>query len=789
MPAVTIVVPIFNDEAWISDALTSCIQQTLEDIEIICVDDASADNSAAIVKEFQARDPRIRLIHKSKNQSAFRARRDGIAQARSPFVLFLDGDDALAPRAAELASNMAIRSGADVVGFGVDVVTDDGQKAPRFARSLQPVYDELYGPEIVPSLFPVGKPAQGHVWRYLFGTHLVRAAYEGLDEDLEFYRTNDLPLAFLALAHATKYVSTKEHLYRYSFRRGTSGQRVQDLDVFRFYLSGVDSVESIANSVDALSDSEDSPLVESFRNARLSIIGNLLLYCVQKASPEIQGRCLALLEERVGSADAIRAAAWFFPDALPLMAENTVKEPSLQRKVQNVLITTGNLRTGGVQGVVAAQAQYLVDAGFRVTVAVFSTEPAVYELPEGVTLVRLDGPERGKRVDSWLDVCRRYSVDAVIDHHLLYNNYWPFLVLASHALNIPTFGWLHNFALRPIFDLDTRSQFLMRYLPLLQQVVVLSAVDVAYWKLLGLSHVAYLPNPPSPLIANGATQSVLRSLPEEGPVKLVWWGRLQQATKQVDELVRLAGALRDLGVDFHLTIIGPDSQDRTAAELAAQAEALGVVSEVSIDGPLHGEALLQAVADAHVFVSTSLIEGYPLALVEAQSLGLPVVMYELPWLEILADNGGISMVEQGHLFDLAQRIAEIVKHPTEYTALSEGSVRASRRIEQLDFPNLYQRLLRGELPSEYSPEPTTRDTRILLQWAVRYSERSAWMVTQAEQRRERELKQVRGEYDAVCKREARLKRQLAAIRGSASFRIGRALTLLPRRLRHLITRL
>ncbi|WP_448232020.1 glycosyltransferase family 2 protein [Microbacterium lacticum] len=97
-------------------------------------DDASTDATAGIIEQVALSDPRVRLVHHDDNRTAFQARRTGILTARGEYVLFLDGDDELAPRAAEVARGRAQESGADVVGFGVDVVERDGRTGGTYER-------------------------------------------------------------------------------------------------------------------------------------------------------------------------------------------------------------------------------------------------------------------------------------------------------------------------------------------------------------------------------------------------------------------------------------------------------------------------------------------------------------------------------------------------------------------------------------------------------------------------------------------------------------------------------
>src|SRR5690606_25337842 len=129
----------------------------------------------------------------------------------------------------------------------------------------------------------------------------------------------------------------------------------------------------------------------------------------------------------------------------------------------------------------------------------------------------------------------------------------------------------------------------------------------------------YLPNPPSPLLLEAPSGSSTRRRRSDRQLELVWWGRLDERTKRVGELVAVAVQLQLLGVDFRLRIIGPDWKDMTRARLNAIAREHGVSNRVKAIGPLYGDDLMAAIDSSDVFVNTSAVEGYPLTFPEAQS--------------------------------------------------------------------------------------------------------------------------------------------------------------------------
>ncbi|MEV8360059.1 glycosyltransferase [Microbacterium sp. NPDC076895] len=753
-PLVSIVIPMFNDQEYVATAIQSCLQQTVSDIEVICVDDASTDATCELVESIVELDSRVRLIRQDSNRSAFQARRVGVMAARADHVLFLDGDDELKPEAVEITTRLADAAGADVVGFGVEGVFP-AQVSGSFVKQLQPKHRRLDGENIAPALFPEGDIVQGQLWRYLWATGLLQSAYAALAEDLSFPRANDIPISFLALAMAQRYVSTEARLYRYFWRRGASGRDVESLEDFEFYLGALDSIAAIGDAVGDLAKIRQDPatILRPYQTARLSIIQSILRYCAPMQATELQESCYASLHAKARPSEIVLAAAWFYRGALPFLAQHSERVHGLDSSVKRVMIVTGNLKSGGAQGVVISQARHLVDAGFNVVIAARTLRDAIHTPPSGVELVEISGGAMPEKLDTYLKLCREHQVDAIIDHWVLYNDDFPFFALAARTLGIPTIGWIHNFALRPVFDFNTRIQHLSRYLGTLARVVVLSHTDVAFWKLQGISDVVYLPNPPSPLLASLPHRTVPREAPV-GPIRLFWWGRLQQHTKRVRSLVDVAAALRKSGVEFSLTVIGPDSPDLHADQLFKYAEELGVSDALTLTGPLQGSELLDALNSADVYVSTSAIEGYPLALTEAQVLGLPVVMFELPWLAVAEANRGILTAPQGDHLALATQIAHLSNDRDAYALHSAASLAAGHDAISHDFDALYRQLLTSELPSEHSPEATLEDAQMLLRLAIYFSEQNVG-------REARSKSKISQERDAERKEVRRLSRELA----------------------------
>lgn len=113
MTKLSIIVPVYNVEKYLPKCLESLIKQTLNDIEIICVNDGSMDNSLAILKEFASRDSRIRIID-NQHQGVAKTRNTGIEQSTGEYIGFVDSDDYIDIDFFEKLYNSATKSNSDI---------------------------------------------------------------------------------------------------------------------------------------------------------------------------------------------------------------------------------------------------------------------------------------------------------------------------------------------------------------------------------------------------------------------------------------------------------------------------------------------------------------------------------------------------------------------------------------------------------------------------------------------------------------------------------------------------
>lgn len=132
-PLVSIIVPIYNVEQYLPACLDSLVNQTLHDIEIICVNDGSPDDSAVIVRNYMKEDCRIQLVEQ-ENKGLSGARNSGIEVAKGKYVYFMDSDDILEPKAMEMCHKIAEETLVDIISFDALPFWDNGYEGKHIAQ-------------------------------------------------------------------------------------------------------------------------------------------------------------------------------------------------------------------------------------------------------------------------------------------------------------------------------------------------------------------------------------------------------------------------------------------------------------------------------------------------------------------------------------------------------------------------------------------------------------------------------------------------------------------------------
>lgn len=219
-PLVSVIVPAYNAGSTIEPTIKALASQTLDNIEIICVNDGSVDNTGAVLTRFAEKDPRIKLIE-TVNQGSFKAREEGIRSASGRFIGFCDADDIPLPDMYESLYKNAISNDSDI--------------------AICPYFREKNGivlsTEMVKQNRQTLKASSESGWLIAVNTALWNKIYkrEVLTEHIELSnppKIGEDALFFLSIAPNAKQISfIHEPKYRYQVQEGSAMSAVSKEEI------------------------------------------------------------------------------------------------------------------------------------------------------------------------------------------------------------------------------------------------------------------------------------------------------------------------------------------------------------------------------------------------------------------------------------------------------------------------------------------------------------------------------------------------------------------------------
>ena len=215
-PLVSVVVPVYNTETVLKACLDSLVNQTLADIEIIVVNDASTDGSMKIVESYAAADSRFRVLENSGNRNLFETRRRGFAAARGEYMATCDSDDYMPGAALERLYETARKAEADIVHGCIDLLIDgrlvDGR---RLGWHYGSPFNVSSGRSFVESFLGFGRgwSACGK----LYHRTVVKNALAELPVNRRLFLGEDLLFSFFFGLQAGRYAGCPKIVYHHRF--------------------------------------------------------------------------------------------------------------------------------------------------------------------------------------------------------------------------------------------------------------------------------------------------------------------------------------------------------------------------------------------------------------------------------------------------------------------------------------------------------------------------------------------------------------------------------------------
>lgn len=218
---------VYNTEPYLKKCLDSIVNQTLEEIEIIIVNDGSSDNGLYIIKEFESQDRRI-IVFNTENQGVSRARNLGLLNATGEYIIFIDSDDYLHPDMLRHMYDEIKATGSDMAVCNFRRVFDDYTEEEFLSmpeeRVIQTTDDNF---ELISSVIGERLCLGGCVWNKLYSTGFLRESGILFEERSKIY-AEDAFFYFKTLAHLKKICIIDKALYYYYQRSDSVSYTYKD---------------------------------------------------------------------------------------------------------------------------------------------------------------------------------------------------------------------------------------------------------------------------------------------------------------------------------------------------------------------------------------------------------------------------------------------------------------------------------------------------------------------------------------------------------------------------------
>lgn len=653
---VSIIVPIFNNEDFLEECLDSLVNQSMKEIEIICVDDASTDKSAEIIRAYAQRDSRIRSIHYESNRSASQGRKDGVLLSQGEYVLFVDGDDFLEQQTCEELYQEMEADPVDILHFGTRILNWTGMEESRIEamnRLLEPYQGRLEGSNVFEGCFREGKYGF-NLWNKLYDGTVCRKAISHI-EDGTFPKAQDKYAFFVISYFAQSYRGINKEFYTYRFGSGVTGHITLDLNTFERYCT----MGKVADAIERFADKEGLlAYTDVIKSSRMQLLNDVLANWARvKAGQRAEAFDTILQYWNVSEVIGVLASKYWYNQgviAQDVKESSSIKRVPRKEKVRTIGTHYIRLYGGGAQKVTAMLANIWQAMGYQVVMFTDCEESANdYYLAPGIERVvlpacasmrREDYKERAIILEKEI---KRRNIDVMVYHPWVSNILlWDMLVckLSGAAFIVQC----HN--VFPMLMRNFRIYFAeqTKIYQLCDAISTLSDTDRRFWSNFN-SNVYTVKNP---LFFDPAaiTPSSLQSK------NIVWIGRFSTEKHPEDALAILRKVVT-VDPEVKLYMLGEitetqrESYGRIIQEMGLEnnVELVGYLADIS---PYLGNAGLQ--------LMTSEYEGLPLALLDGMAYGLPCVMYELPYVSITQDNKAIVSVKYKDIAAAADEILNIL---------------------------------------------------------------------------------------------------------------------------------
>ncbi len=684
----SVVIPVHNREKYIADALDSILSQDFDNFEIICVDDCSDDDTVKIIKEYAEKDSRVVLVELKEVSSAFIARKRGIERAQGEYILFLDSDDSFAPGGLSAVDKALRKDAVDILHFNSEVVNGGTtpERVEMNQKIVEPYFGELKGSDVFFGCF-TEHLYKFTIWNKAFSAQVCKKAMAMVDDGV-YMKANDLML-FLPVAYCAgsyKGVDTPV-VYQYYLGRGSTGMELLDYESFSRYCCLADTSKGM------LEFAEKNGLDENYKEAIEGLVTVLFRDCaanwLKKVDINISGKAFDLMCEKWGTETFLEKFGEYYGVAEIGELATKVQGSEILRinrfdEVKTIGVYYLRLHNGGVQRVISLLLPLYVSMGYRVVMFTDEYFPEEeYSIPDEV--IRIIVPtcyDAGKiyykeRAKVFREAIEKYDIKLML-YQAASVNYLVYDFLLFKSLGLNFILTKHEYSTNALMSLSQMFHRRFEVFKIIDVITVLSRADEVFLRLMGANAV-YVPNIIEKI-------EPLKKLGKE----VLWLGRLELSSKQYIDVIKIASVVKNTLPDVKF-LVACAGEERPMEVIKENIELFNVAENVE---------LVPFITDveryyerARVHLVTSVTESFSLTITESKSYGIPLVLYDLPHLELLKDGKGYVSVPQNDVFSAANAIIRLLTDDEYCNQLSAEAAESIIRFKEYDFEKVWGNII------------------------------------------------------------------------------------------------
>lgn len=688
IPTVSILIPVYNAEKYLQECLDHALGQTLRDIEVVCVNDCSTDNSLVILNEYAAKDARLKVIDLPENGGTFMARKKALSAAVGQYVTFCDPDDYLSPDACRRLYAKIMEDDCDACMFGMRCFGASPKENQRLSNWWKILTESMEPARYLVYNYCESTTARGMLCGWLFRTRVIKQAYD-LFPDIYSNFNEDSIVLFATVTLCQKICGLDQKFYNY---RKVAGITMAGNDpefvsqVLKYHATGDAALQTVLPKLKELRPALTAEIDQASVSFRCRCYRYQFNEWVCRKGLSVDESALLLrnyyplLDKKLFfQAIAPMTQKFIVPEKyLAIWEASGLLQPLSVKAdaIKTIAIYHEHFTVGGMERYISFVMNLFHKMGKRVILLTDTSTPEKeLELPVWCTRhVLSQDPEQ--RTAAIIKILEQEKVDLYyIQHHSAV----PDILVCKLLFHIPVITHCHTaFSrfIRVAQDFAWSQCLQRRFCDL---TLCLSDSAEVFFRTNGVK-AKYLMN------IQGFTADSVPAHPGDRPLKtILWLARLDAGVKQPRAAVQIMQEVVKTLPDAKMLIVGgPTPWNPNEPEfLAKMIREAGLENNVTLCGEqLDVESYYR---QADVFLMTSTVEGLPNTIYEASAHGLPVVMYDLPYIAYHSYTNGIVSVPMNDKNAAAEAICRILQNEDEHRELSARSRKMAEDISAIDF--------------------------------------------------------------------------------------------------------